>query len=116
MMRTAVKGPRRLSPNSWYPIQIEIEYKVLDSTSGPVAGHGLTVGMSREEICFQLGAPVDDGAVVEVWVDWPARLESGVALQFYAQGEVRVTDNGRAALKILRHDFRIAPKNRSSAE
>ncbi|HKE25370.1 MAG TPA: hypothetical protein VKB88_23590 [Bryobacteraceae bacterium] len=116
MMKTAVKGTRPLSPNSWFPIQVEIEYKVIDSTRGPVAGHGLTVGMSREEIWFLLGTPVDDGAVVEVWVDWPARLESGVALQFYAQGAVRVTDNGRAALKVFRHDFRIAPKNKRSAE
>jgi hypothetical protein len=66
--------------------------------------------MSRKEIWFKLGVPVDHGAVVEVWVDWPARLESGVALRFYAQGEVRVTENGCAVLKVFRYDFRIAPK------
>jgi hypothetical protein len=68
------------------------------------------VSLSRGEILFKPEGPVDPGSVIEAWVDWPARLENGVALRLYAQGEVQEPKNGYAVLKILQHDFRIAPK------
>ena len=75
-----------------------------------MAGHGLTLKMSRTEIVFKPGVPVDRGSILEVWVDWPARVKGGVALRLFAQGEVRESQNGYAVLQMFRYDYRSAPK------
>src|SRR5215469_2465301 len=96
---------------TWYPIESEIEYKVSGRAKVLAAGHGLTVSMSKAKIRFKPEAPVVPGSWVEVWVDWPARLENRVGLRLHAHGEIGEPENGCAVLHIMRHDFRIAPKS-----
>jgi len=49
--------------------------------------------------------------MVEVSVNWPARLDGICALQFVAMGRVVRADGDRAAVRIERYEFRT----RSSA-
>ena len=46
------------------------------------------------------------GRMVEISVNWPARLDGTCALKFVASGRVIRSEENRAAVRIERYEFR----------
>jgi hypothetical protein len=67
--------------------------------------------MGSGGILFTTEDKLPVGRMVEVSVNWPAKLEGVCALQFVATGRVVRSEGNRAAVRIERYEF----KTRSSA-
>lgn len=97
---------RRLT--SRFPINEEIRYRVMDRQAGGARqeGVGMTLDMSRGGVQFTTGEHLAEGRLVELSVNWPARLNGTCALQLVATGHV-VRSNPRAAVvRIERYEFK----------
>ena len=99
-------------PDRRYPIEANVEYKVIRGYDVKVC-RGKTVTISSSKIVFQPEYPIAVGLTIEAYVDWPARLDNVIALRLHVHGETIQTENGHAAVRILRHDFRTAGQNRT---
>jgi hypothetical protein len=62
--------------------------------------------MSSSGILFSTEQRLHLGRLVEVSVNWPARLGGTCPLKFVAVGRVVRSEPNRAALKIERYEFR----------
>jgi hypothetical protein len=71
-----------------------------------VSGSGRTLDMSSSGILFSTEHRLHLGRLVEVAVNWPARLGGTCPLKFVAVGRVVRSEPHRAALKIERYEFR----------
>lgn len=91
-----------------FPIQQEIRYHVLDASGVGCESEGVgkTLDMSREGILFSTIEPLDAGRLVELSVDWPARLNGTCPLQFTASGHVIRATPDSAVVRIERYEFR----------
>lgn len=94
-----------------FPVQQDVRYRVVQSRATKVSGSGTTLNMGSGGILFTTEEKLPLGRMVEVSVNWPARLDGICALQFVATGRVVRTDGHRAAVRIERYEF----KTRSSA-
>jgi hypothetical protein len=92
-------------------VQQDVRYRVIQSRSVKASGTGATLNMGSGGILFTTEEKLPLGRMVEVSVNWPARLDGNCALQFVATGRVVRTDGHRAAVRIERYEF----KTRSSA-
>jgi hypothetical protein len=71
--------------------------------------------MGSGGILFTTEEKLPLGRMVEVSVNWPARLDGICALQFVATGRVVRTDGHRAAVRIERYEFRTRSSARLAA-
>lgn len=92
-------------------MQQDVRYRVVQARSLKVSGSGTTLNMGSGGILFTTEEKLPLGRMVEVSVNWPARLDGVCALQFVATGRVVRTDGHRAAVRIERYEF----KTRSTA-
>jgi hypothetical protein len=96
---------------SRFPVLHDIRYRVIQARAGKIAGSGTTLNMGSGGILFTTEHELPLGRVVEVSVNWPARLDGVCALQFVATGRVVRSAANRAAVRIEKYEFRT----RSSA-
>ena len=90
----------------FYPISIDLEYRLPLSTMGAKTGHGRTVRLSSASIQFESEDYLPPGSTVEVLIAWPARLEYGVALQLFVRGRTVRSRDSLITLEIQRYEFR----------
>src|SRR5215831_13985612 len=90
---------------SRFPLCEEVKYKLLHgkvSTSG--AGKTLNIGSGG--VLFTTEERLPMGRMVELSVNWPARLDGTCPLKFVAVGRVIRSDSDKAAVRIERYEFR----------
>ena len=73
-------------------------------------GSGTTLNMGSRGILFTTEERLALGRMVELSVNWPARLDGVCPLQFVATGRVVRSESDNAAVRIERYEF----KTRSS--
>jgi hypothetical protein len=76
------------------------------SKTSKVIGTGKTLNFGSRGILFTTGDKLPVGRIVEFSVNWPARLGGTCPLQFVATGRVVRSDANRAAVRIVRYEFR----------
>jgi c-di-GMP-binding flagellar brake protein YcgR len=91
---------------SRFPVREDVRYRVLQSKSGQVSGAGKSVDMSSGGILFTTSEKLQPGRLIEISVNWPARLDGTCALQLVATGRVVRSDNETAAVRIERYEFK----------
>lgn len=96
--------------NSRFPVKEDVRYRVLQSKAVQVTGSGKTVDISSGGILFTTTERLQPGRIIEIAVNWPARLDGTCALQLVATGRVVRVDGETAAVRIERYEF----KTRSS--
>jgi hypothetical protein len=102
---TSSKSDRR--GTSRFPLQEEVQYKVLQSRSAPrLSGVGKTLNIGSSGILFTTQDKLPLGRTVELAVSWPARLGGTCPLKFVAIGRVVRSEADRAAVRIERYEFR----------
>ncbi len=93
-----------------FPIEREMKYRVLAQRNGDGAGEGRTINMSSGGILFSASEELITGRRVEVAVNWPAQLNSTVALRLVARGRIVRSQDRMAAMEIQQYEFRTAPR------
>ena len=88
-----------------FPVKEEVRYKVLN-TKAAASGVGKTLNIGSRGILFTTEDKLPLGRLVELSVNWPARLGGTCPLKFVAQGRVVRAEPDRAAVKIERYEFR----------
>ncbi|MBV8730293.1 MAG: PilZ domain-containing protein [Acidobacteriia bacterium] len=91
---------------SRFPVREDVRYRVLQSKSGQLSGAGKSLDMSSGGILFTTTERLQPGRLIEISVNWPARLDGTCALQLVATGRVVRSDNETAAVRIERYEFK----------
>ena len=92
--------------NSRFPVREEVRYRVLNAKSFNVTGVGRTLNISSGGILFTTEERLPMGKLVEVAVNWPARLGGSCALKFVVVGRVVRAEDDKAAVRIERYEFK----------
>lgn len=92
---------------SRFPVREEVTYKVLQpSKAPPVIGRGQTLNIGSGGILFSTEEKLPIGRIVEISVNWPARLDGTCPLKFVATGRVVRADGCKAAVRIDKYEFK----------
>jgi c-di-GMP-binding flagellar brake protein YcgR len=100
----AVNMERRES--SRFPLQEEVRYRIIHPKPTYAQSSGKSLDISSGGILFTTQEPLPVGRVVEIAVNWPARLDGTCPLQFVATGRVVRSEAARAAVRIERYEFK----------
>jgi c-di-GMP-binding flagellar brake protein YcgR len=101
--------------NSRFPVKEDVRYRVLQSKAVQVSGSGKTLDMSSGGILFTTSERLQPGRLVEIAVNWPARLHGTCPLQLVATGRVVRSDDDTAAVRIERYEFRTRSSGAAAA-
>jgi c-di-GMP-binding flagellar brake protein YcgR len=104
--QSQIGGSVERRESSRFPLQQEVQYRVLNSRAEKISGVGRTLDMSSSGILFSTEQRLHLGRLVEVAVNWPAWLDGKCPLKFVAVGRVVRSEPFSAALKIERYEFR----------
>lgn len=101
-----------------YPIQLEVEYRLLGKGRSEYFGTGKTRNVSSGGVLFEaLGSP-PPGSAIELMLSWPFLLEGVCPLRLVMRGRVVRSDVSGVAMQSSFHEFRTAgsrlPKSHSS--
>jgi PilZ domain len=97
--------PDRRSTNR-FPVREDVRYRVVQSRTAKISGCGTTLNIGSGGILFTTQDKLPIGRMVELSVNWPARLDGTCPLQFVATGRVVRSDGQRAAVRIERYEFK----------
>jgi hypothetical protein len=86
-----------------FPVTLPVRYQI-----GGELGWGELVNISSSGALFTTERALVLGRDVELWINWPARLWEAVHLKLVAEGPIVRVEPGRAALNIVRHEFRTS--------
>jgi CheY-like chemotaxis protein len=108
--RPAMGADRR--SNARFPCRMAISWRTLEQPLKTGEGTSETLNISSKGILFATSEQFDPGQLLQVSLDWPARLGNEVPLKLVAEGRVLRNMQGKAAMSIERYEFRtrrIAP-------
>src|SRR3954447_23088891 len=91
---------------SRFPVHEDVRYRVVQSKAPRVCGSGTTLNIGSNGILFTTEDRLPLGRLVELSVNWPARLDGTCALQFVATGRVVRSEANRAAVRIEKYEFK----------
>lgn len=92
--------------NSRFPVQEEVAYRVIHTKSPAVTGIGETLNIGSGGVLFTTQDKIEVGRTVELAVNWPAKLDGICPLRFVAIGRVVRSQEGQAAIRIQRYEFK----------
>jgi hypothetical protein len=100
-----------------YPIELEMEYRLLSKGRAEHYGTGKTRNISSGGVLFEaLGTP-PAGCSIEVMLSWPFLLEGVCPLRLVMRGRIVRSDVRGVAIQSSYHEFRTAgtrvPRDRS---
>ncbi len=89
-----------------FPCRLAITWRTLEQPmkSGELVSESVNIG--SKGILFATQEIFEPGQLLEVSLDWPARLENEVPLKLVAEGRVLRNAGGQAAMSIERYEFR----------
>jgi hypothetical protein len=92
--------------NARFPLREEVQYRVLHQKTVHVTGSGETLNIGSGGVLFTTQDRLPIGKMVELSVNWPARLGGTCPLKFVALGRVVRSEADRAAVRIERYEFK----------
>jgi len=91
-----------------FPLQLEMEYKLLSRGHPSRGGCGATVNISSGGVLFTTNEPVPSGSPIELTMSWPFLLEGTCPLKLVLRGRVVRCHLNEVAMSFRRHEFRTA--------
>jgi hypothetical protein len=88
-----------------FPLCEEVKYKLVQGKI-VTTGTGKTLNIGSGGVLFTTEQRLPLGRIVELSVNWPARLDGTCPLKFVASGRVIRAEADRAAVRIERYEFR----------
>lgn len=92
--------------NARFPCRLGVSYQTLEHPI--LAGNGTseTLNISSKGLLFTSNEHFHEGQLVQVSLDWPARLENQIPLKLVAEGRIVRNANGQTAMTIEKYEFR----------
>ena len=103
MAKDMIHGDRRLQRR--YPIELDLEFRIVDGDKVVYAGVGKTENLSSGGILFHAAEPVLGGSQVELSVRWPAVLGDTPFLELRIFGRLVRNDPRGIAMRMSRYHF-----------
>jgi hypothetical protein len=98
-------GDRRASAR--LPIERDVRYKLLGKGSfGTQTGEGKTLNISSAGALFTTQTELPEKQLIELAVNWPARLNGRLPLSLVIRGRVVRSHETQAAIEIEQYDFK----------
>jgi len=110
-----VGGPSERRGTNRFPVREDVRYRLVQARAAEVGGCGTTLDIGSGGILFTTEDRLPMGRMVELSVNWPARLGGVCPLQFVAKGRVVRSDAQQAAVRIERYEFKTRSMNRLTA-
>ena len=92
--------------NARFPCRLAISYQTLEHPILSGQGSSETLNVSSKGILFTSDEKFEAGQLVQVSLDWPARLENQIPLKLVAEGRIVRNANGQTAMTIDKYEFR----------
>jgi len=92
-----------------YPMNVELEYKLLDGKTVLKTGFGRTLNLSSTGVLFECQETLPVGTQIRLSLAWPARLNDKVGLTLCINGRTVRSSGNCAAIEIINHEFRTRP-------
>ena len=92
--------------SSRFPFHEQVRYRVLAAKAPSPEAYGRTIDMSSGGVLFTTEGALPYGRLIELSVNWPARLGGVCPLQLVAVGRVVRSDNACAAVRIRKYQFK----------
>jgi len=92
--------------NARFPCRLAVSYQALEHPFFSGTATSETVNISSKGLLFSTEEALQPGQLLQVSVDWPARLENQVPLKLVAEGRIVRNVNGQAAMRIDKYEFR----------
>jgi len=92
--------------NARFPVSLGVSYQTLEHPMISGQGTSETLNVSSKGLLFTSGESFQVGQLVQVSLDWPARLENQIPLKLVAEGRVVRNSNGQVAMTIEKYEFR----------
>jgi DNA-binding response OmpR family regulator len=89
-----------------FPCRLAVSYQTLEHPILSGQGTSETLNISSKGILFTSNEKFEMGQLVQVSLDWPARLENQVPLKLVAEGRVVRNADGQTAVTIDKYEFR----------
>jgi len=102
---TDAGGPDRRT-NARFPCRLAVSYQALEHPFLSGVSTSETLNISSKGLLFATDEALQPGQLLQVSVDWPARLENQVPLKLVAEGRIVRNLNGLAAMRIDKYEFR----------
>jgi hypothetical protein len=91
-----------------YPIELEVEYRLVAKGQPELIGSGKTRNISSGGVLFEaLGSPPENGSI-ELMLNWPFLLEGVCPLKLVMKGRIVRSDLNGIAIQSNYHEFRTA--------
>lgn len=103
MAKDRIRGDRRGQRR--YPIELELDYKIIDKGIVVAEGLGRTGNMSSGGLFFQPEREISDGHSVELSIRWPAVLGNSPFIELSVTGRVVRSDAAGAAVRTNHYEF-----------
>jgi hypothetical protein len=92
--------------NARFPCRLAVSYQALEHPFLSGVATSETLNISSKGLLFATDEALQPGQLLQVSVDWPARLENQVPLKLVAEGRIVRNLNGQAAMRIDKYEFR----------
>ena len=92
--------------NARFDCHLAVSYQTLEKPFLSGQGTSETLNISSKGVLFKADEALEAGQLIQVSVDWPARLENQIPLKLVAEGRVVRNINGIAAMTIEKYEFR----------
>jgi CheY-like chemotaxis protein len=102
--------------NARFPCRLAVSYQALEHPFLSGVATSETLNISSKGVLFATDEALQPGQLLQVSVDWPARLENQVPLKLVAEGRIVRNLNGQAAMRIDKYEFRTRRASRSSGD
>jgi DNA-binding NarL/FixJ family response regulator len=92
--------------NARFPCRLAVSYQALEHPFLSGVATSETLNISSKGLLFATEEALQPGQLLQVSVDWPARLENQIPLKLVAEGRIVRNLNGLAAMRIDKYEFR----------
>ena len=102
---TVIGGMSERRETTRFPLCEDVKYKLVYGKI-VTTGTGKTLNIGSGGVLFTTEQRLPMGRMVEIAVNWPARLDGTCLLKFVASGRIIRSEDDRAAVRIERYEFR----------
>jgi CheY-like chemotaxis protein len=92
--------------NARFDCHLAVSYQSLEKPFLSGQGTSETLNISSKGVLFRANEALEPGQLIQVSVDWPARLENQIPLKLVAEGRIVRNVKGVAAMTIEKYEFR----------
>jgi hypothetical protein len=92
--------------NARFDCHLAVSYQSLEKPFLSGQGTSETLNFSSKGVLFRADEALEPGQLIQVSVDWPARLENQIPLKLVAEGRIVRNVKGVAAMTIEKYEFR----------